>query len=34
MIAYLEQTAAMGDLPLYDRQTYDQTLEAGSFGRR
>jgi enoyl-CoA hydratase len=34
MIAYLERTEATGDLPLYDRPTYERALEAGSFGRR
>jgi len=33
MLAYMRSTEAMGDLPLYDRTTYDHTLEAGSFGR-
>ena len=32
MIAYLEQTAATGDLPLYDREAYGQAAEAGHFG--
>jgi enoyl-CoA hydratase/carnithine racemase len=33
MIAYIERTEATGDLPLYDPEAYEQTLEAGSFGR-
>src|SRR5215208_855078 len=33
MLAYMKRTDEMGDLPLYDRPTYDHTLEAGSFGR-
>ena len=33
MLAYMRRTEEMGDLPLYDRPTYEQTLEAGSFGR-
>jgi enoyl-CoA hydratase len=33
MLAYMKRTEAMGDLPLYDRPTYEQTLEAGSFER-
>jgi enoyl-CoA hydratase len=32
MLAYMKRTEEMGDLPLYDRPTYEQTLEAGSFG--
>src|SRR4051812_28256407 len=33
MLAYMRRTEEMGDLPLYDPPTYQQTLEAGSFGR-
>jgi enoyl-CoA hydratase len=33
MLAYMKRTGEMGDLPLYDRPTYEQTREAGSFGR-
>jgi enoyl-CoA hydratase/carnithine racemase len=33
MLAYMRRTEETGDLPLYDQPTYDQTLEAGSFGR-
>ena len=33
MLAYMRRTEEMGDLPLYDPPTYEQTLEAGSFGR-
>jgi enoyl-CoA hydratase len=33
MLAYMRRTEEMGDLPLYDRPTYEHTLEAGSFGR-
>lgn len=33
MLAYIARTEEMGDLPLYDQPTYEQTLEAGSFGR-
>jgi enoyl-CoA hydratase/carnithine racemase len=33
MLAYMKRTEAMGDLPLYDRPTYEQTVEAGSFER-
>jgi enoyl-CoA hydratase/carnithine racemase len=33
MLAYMRRTEETGDLPLYDRPTYDQTLAAGSFGR-
>src|SRR5437867_7263662 len=33
MLAYMKRTEEMGDLPLYDRPTYEHTLEAGSFGR-
>src|SRR4051794_18610154 len=33
MLAYMRRTEETGDLPLYDRPTYEQTLEAGSFGR-
>jgi enoyl-CoA hydratase len=32
MIAYLEQTAATGDLPLYDSNAYQQAANAGHFG--
>jgi enoyl-CoA hydratase len=31
MLAYIARTEEMGDLPLYDPQTYEQTLEAGRF---
>jgi hypothetical protein len=33
MLAYMKRTGEIGDLPLYDRPTYEQTLEAGSFER-
>jgi enoyl-CoA hydratase/carnithine racemase len=33
MLAYMKRTDETGDLPLYDPPTYEQTLEAGSFGR-
>jgi enoyl-CoA hydratase len=33
MLAYMRRTDETGDLPLYDPLTYEQTLEAGSFGR-
>ena len=33
MLAYMKRTEETGDLPLYDRPTYEHTLEAGSFGR-
>ncbi|MGZ8512644.1 MAG: enoyl-CoA hydratase/isomerase family protein [Candidatus Limnocylindria bacterium] len=33
MLAYMRRTEETGDLPLYDRPTYEHTLEAGSFGR-
>src|SRR3954467_12554757 len=33
MLAYMRRTEETGDLPLYDPPTYEQTLEAGSFGR-
>jgi enoyl-CoA hydratase/carnithine racemase len=33
MLAYMKRTEEMGDLPLYDPPTYQQTLEAGRFGR-
>ena len=29
---YMKRTEETGDLPLYDPPTYEQTLEAGSFG--
>jgi enoyl-CoA hydratase/carnithine racemase len=32
MLAYLARTDQTGDLPLYDRPTYQQTLRAGRFG--
>ncbi len=32
MLAYMKRSDEMGDLPLYDRATYEQTLEAGRFG--
>jgi enoyl-CoA hydratase/carnithine racemase len=32
MLAYMKRTDEMGDLPLYDRPTYEHTLEAGRFG--
>lgn len=32
MLAYMRRTEETGDLPLYDPTTYEQTLEAGSFG--
>src|SRR5205085_7157701 len=31
MLAYMRRTEEMGDLPLYDPPTYDQTLQAGRF---
>lgn len=34
MLAYMERTDEIGDLPLYDRPTYERTLEAGRFGDR
>jgi enoyl-CoA hydratase/carnithine racemase len=34
MIAYIDQTKATGDLPLYDKQTYERALDAGRFGPR
>ena len=34
MLAYMQRTEETGDLPVYDRSTYDDTLEAGSFGPR
>src|SRR4051794_19866783 len=33
MLAYMRRTEELGDLPLYDPSTYQETLEAGSFGR-
>jgi enoyl-CoA hydratase len=33
MLAYMKRTEELGDLPLYDQPTYEQTLDAGSFGR-
>jgi enoyl-CoA hydratase len=33
MLAYMRRTEETGDLPLYDPPTYQQTLEAGRFGR-
>jgi hypothetical protein len=33
MLAYMRRTEEIGDLPLYDPPTCEQTLEAGSFGR-
>ena len=33
MLAYMRRTEETGDLPLYDPSIYEQTLEAGSFGR-
>jgi enoyl-CoA hydratase/carnithine racemase len=32
MIACVEQTTANGDLPLYDRQTYERFRDTGHFG--
>jgi enoyl-CoA hydratase/carnithine racemase len=32
MLAYMKRTDETGDLPLYDRPTYEHTLEAGRFG--
>ena len=32
MLAYMERTDQTGDLPLYDRTTYERTLAAGRFG--
>jgi len=32
MLAYMARTDQTGDLPLYDRSTYERTLEAGRFG--
>jgi enoyl-CoA hydratase len=34
MLAYMRRTDEIGDLPLYDPETYEQTLEAGRFERR
>jgi enoyl-CoA hydratase len=34
MLAYMARTDEIGDLPLYDPETYEQTLEAGRFERR
>jgi enoyl-CoA hydratase/carnithine racemase len=31
MLAYMQRTEEMGDLPLYDQPTYDQTRQAGRF---
>jgi enoyl-CoA hydratase len=31
MLAYMKRTDEIGDLPLYDQPTYDQTLKAGRF---
>src|SRR4051794_28791300 len=31
MLAYMERTAEIGDLPLYDRPTYERTLAPGRF---
>ena len=31
MLAYMERTAQIGDLPLYDRPTYERTLAVGRF---
>lgn len=33
MLAYMRRTEETGDLPLYHQPIYEQTLEAGSFGR-
>jgi len=33
MLAYIARTKETGDLPLYDPQAYEQTLEAGRFER-
>jgi enoyl-CoA hydratase/carnithine racemase len=33
MLAYIARTEEMGDLPLYDPPTYEQTLDAGRFER-
>src|SRR5436305_8095008 len=33
MLAYMQRTEEKGDLPLYDPPTYEQTRDAGSFGR-
>ena len=32
MLAYMQRTEEIGDLPLYDRHTYEQTRDAGRFG--
>ncbi len=32
MLAYMRRTEEMGDLPLYDQPTYEQTLDDGRFG--
>ena len=32
MLAYMRRTEEIGDLPLYDTNTYGQTVEAGRFG--
>jgi enoyl-CoA hydratase len=34
MLAYMRRTDEMGDLPLYDTPTYEDTIEAGRFGVR
>ena len=34
MLAYMAATDAIGDLPLYDGETYQETREAGRFERR
>lgn len=32
MLAYIDRAGEIGDLPLYDHSTYEQTLVAGGFG--
>ena len=32
MLAYMKRTEETGDLPLYDRPSYEHTLQAGRFG--
>lgn len=34
MLAYMERTEQTGDLPLYDKPTYERTIEAGRFAAR
>ena len=32
MLAYMQRTEEMGDLPLYDQPTYEHTIQSGRFG--